>query len=216
VNTLSQTRTALSVFSMLLTAVVFCFYLSSPTQAFADKNKAVVTSNEQVTSLTRISEYPLPSQELRYLLKEESKTDSPADSLIREQRPEKPQVPVDPATMFAGPAEQVDMEALAQKTSLPDSELDMASAAKTLSESLIQKVSIFSEATQMFSYSGVNTVVAMFDSLTSNYYQAMNAGPIQAHIRFLRGSPQGMEAKLWTMKRADDPFQSELILEFNY
>jgi hypothetical protein len=117
---------------------------------------------------------------------------------------------------LAGHVEAIDEEAKAQQEASSDSGQNLSEPGPALSKALLQKVSLFSEATQMLSYSGVNTVVAMFDSLTSNYYQAMDVGPVEAHVRFLRNSPQGMEAKLWTMQNAKDPFQSELVLEFSY
>jgi hypothetical protein len=197
--------------------VVFCFHLISPNQALADSQGAVTSVDEQVTSLTRIGTYPLPSQELRYFLNDDLEAPSPDDGVIRHQQPQEPRTPFDLTSMhLAGHAEDIDLDAKAQQEASSDSEQNLSESGLALSKTLLQKVSLFSEATQMLSYSGVNTVVAMFDSLTSNYYQAMDVGPVEAHVRFLRNSPQGMEAKLWTMKNSKNPFQSELVLEFNY
>ena len=215
-STFRHARSMLSSAALLL-GLFFLSQMSSPGVVLAQQDQALTADTVQrVTSLTRIGTYPLPSQELRYLLTHEPETTATDEGRVLEKMHEL-QGPGGPLLRLVAQTSSPKMHGPAtasQKQTRPE----LASSTPDLAfpENVMQKVSHLTHISQMIPYTGVNTIVAMFDSLTSNYYQIQDEGPFQAHVRFFKTSPLGVEAKLEPLNQTQESFQSELVLEFNY
>ena len=215
----SRHAKSVSLFSALLLGAIFVAHMSNSAPCYARGAQSPVNDDVQLmSSLTRISTYPLQSQELRYLLTDSPSLEDSRRQDIQEQIQQHHEPFENPARLIAGetalpPAYSAESD---DGNSCPDQELATVHSGLTFSEILRAKVNNLTQISQMVQYAGVNAIVAMFDSVTSNYYRAQNASPIQAHVHFLKSSPIGIESKLHHLADVREAFQSELGLEFSY
>ncbi len=215
----SRYAKSFSLFSALLLGAFFAAHLGSSAPCHAEEAQWPVSDDVQlVSSLTRISAYPLQSQELRYLVNDSPTLESSKGQEIQEQIQQHHEPLENPVRLIAG-GTALPLAGSAESddaNSCPDQELATVHPGLSFSEILRAKVNNLTQISRIVPYAGGNAIVAMFDSLTSNYYRAQKASPVQAHVHFLKSSPKGIESKLHHLNNERDVFQSELVFEFSY